>query len=95
MVKNHAKKITEFEKKLVDLVDYKNKKMVEERGIKLKQRKEIKKVKQMAIKVEASDPADTFSSDVFPKNDFNFNVLVSNSFDALNHIEEKLGSELS
>ena len=94
MVKRHEKKIKEFEKKMVDLVDFKDKKMAEERVIKLKQRKEIKKEKRMPIKVEAIEPAGMFSDDDLTKNDLNFNVPLSNLFDVLN-CEDKIGSEMS
>ena len=84
MTKRHKKKVKEFEKKVADLIEFKNKKMAEEKDLKFKQRKEMKKTKQLATKVENILTADTYSNDDdLSKNDLNFNVPVSNMFDAL------------
>ena len=49
-VKRYEKKVHEYESKLGELIDYKNKKINEERDLKLKQRKEMKRAKQLAKK---------------------------------------------
>ena len=86
MSKSHEKKVKEFEMKIVDLVEFKNRKMAEERDLKLKQRKEVKKAKQIATRVEKNEAPDISSiDDDFPKNDLNFNLPVSNKFDVLNY----------
>ena len=87
---SHEKEIKLLEKRIVELVDYKNKKMADERGLKLQQRKEIKKARQLLSK---NDQNKVPEDDTFNESDSNKNIVnvpVSNCFDALitSHSEE-------
>ena len=85
-IKSHEQKIKNYEKKLNELVEYRNNKLSEERDIKIKQRKELKKSKKHQSeernKIEVKDT--TISCDSQPEErDFNLNIPVSNFFDSL------------
>ena len=79
--KSHEKKLHNYEKKLNELVEYRNKKLSEERDIKIKQRKELKKTKKHQSeemnKIVVKDDSES------EERDFNLNIPVHNLFDSL------------
>ena len=82
-IKTHEKKIKNYEAKIVELVEFKDKKLAEERELKLKQRKELKKMLKQNADKEKPKKEEVSNVVGEEENDFNFNVPVSNKFDAL------------
>ena len=83
-IKNHEKKLTNYEKKLNELNEYRNKKLSEERDIKIKQRKELKKAKRHQSEEEnIIEVKDIFIGIDSEERDFNLNIPVSNPFNNL------------
>ena len=79
-VKSHEKKIKHFEAKIVELVDFKNEKLSEERDLKIKKRKERKKAKKEISKVEYVDAVINNDPNM---NNIEVTVPVYNPFDVL------------
>ena len=62
--KENEKKVTDLEKKVIELFDFKQSKLAEERELTLKNRKEIKKAKQKLKKEENSTKEDENKNEI-------------------------------
>ena len=71
--RDYEKKVSELEVKVIELYDFKRSKLEEERELKLKNRKEIKKAKQKLKKVEISVKEDKNKNEIFPEPVENWN----------------------
>ena len=87
IVKKYEKKLQEYDKKVGELLEYKKMKMNAERDLKLKQRKEIKKLNQINKKEEKVEVenGETNSIDIKESEDVSDPIIfVSNPYDILN-----------
>ena len=88
-VQSYEKKIREYEDKMVELIEYKKQKMIEERDLKLKLRKETKKAQQK-LKKEKAENRDIETNSDSNQNDVIPSALNYKPFDIINNkiIEE-------
>ena len=81
-------KIGDYEKKIFELMEYKEEKTAEERNLKLKQRKELKKAKKKHAKnVQEENLVDDIEDHEVEK-DLNENIPVFNHFEVLDYVSE-------
>ena len=96
-IKEQAKrselKMTDYEKKIFELMEYKKEKLAEERTLRLKHRKELKKAKKEHTKDILEDKIVNDKEDQKVETDFNSNIPVSNAFEVLDSVSEDSPSQ--